>query len=127
MSKILLNVKAGSVAIIPDQWGGKSTIRPHIGNISGSIIGDDNSIVGSFNEITDVIGGAPPKGYEEMNVRDALKKINPGLLIIELPSAENDLGTKKVILNLPDACSCPEGTIKLPSEGMGDLKVRDRY
>jgi hypothetical protein len=68
--------------------------------------------VGSFKGISDVIGGnTKPKGTEkEKNVREALKKKYPGKLLLELPSAAEDLGNVKVTLTVPDNFPCPEGT-----------------
>lgn len=61
-----------------------------------------------FSGVSDVIGGESP--ISGMNVRDALRQLNPVTLIIELPSADRDLGTIPIELIVPDGVSCPEGT-----------------
>jgi hypothetical protein len=65
-----------------------------------------------FNGITDVIGGHKvPKGFPEgSNVRDDLRDLYPGQLLIELPSANPDPGTVPIAITIPDNFSCPQGT-----------------
>jgi RHS repeat-associated protein len=99
-----VTVAAGSAAVIPSQWGGKSSLRGNTGSISGTA-GDT-----SFNGVTDVIGGQSP--IPGTNVRDALQTLNPGDLILELPSASNDLGTVPVTLTIPASLPCPAGTVE---------------
>jgi len=96
-------VTAGSAAVDPAQWGGKKTIRKNGNKIRGKIVGEEEC----FNEITDVIGGKSP--IPGTNVREALKKLNPGLLIIELPSGKKDYGIKDVEITLPDSMPPPSG------------------
>jgi hypothetical protein len=84
-----MNVTAESAAVDPAQWGGRANLRPNLDKISGTLTDFSGKQIGSFSGIRDVIGGKPPKGMEGMNVRDALKKLNPGKLIVELPGAAN--------------------------------------
>ena len=98
-----VSVTADSAAVIPAQFGGKGALRPHIGEISATTNGQP-----LFNGVTDVIGGASP--IPGLNVRDALRELNPNVLIIELPGAERDLGTIPIELTVPDGVNCPEGT-----------------
>jgi RHS repeat-associated protein len=97
-------VSANSAAIIPEQFGGysKSQISPYIKDISG--VCKTTSFVG----ITDIIGGVSP--IKGMNVRDALRQLNPGKFVVELPSAEKDLGSQEIELTVPSDVPCPEGT-----------------
>jgi RHS repeat-associated protein len=104
-----VNVTAESAAVDPAQWGGKDRLRPNRDKISGIFTDSSGKQVGKFSGITDVIGGKPPKGAKG-NVRDELKKLNPGKLIVELPGADKDLGTVHVTLTVPDDMNCPEGT-----------------
>jgi len=97
-------VTAGSAAVIPSQWGGKSQLKPNISEISGVAGGV------SFNGITDVIGGKSP--IPGTNVRDALQSIYPGQLILELPSSPRDLGIVPVTITMPDDTPCPVGTTR---------------
>ena len=101
-------VGARSAGVDPQQWGGKGNLRPNIGNISGTFTDDHGVVLGSFNGITEVIGGKSPT--PGMNVRDALKKRYPGRLLIELPSSKKDLGIVNVTINVPAGVPCPEGT-----------------
>ena len=43
------------------------------------------------------------------NVRDALRQMNPGMLIIELPG-QQDMGHIGVVITVPDGMACPGGT-----------------
>jgi hypothetical protein len=101
-------VTPGSAAVDPAQWGGKGALRPNLDNISGVFTDDSGNQVGEFNGVSDVIGGESP--IPGTNVRDALKQLNPGKLIVELPSAKKDLGTVNATITVPDGCPCPEGT-----------------
>jgi len=96
-------VAAGSAAVIPAQFGGMSGLRPIIGSISATSNG-----VPLFSGVSDVIGGQSP--IRGMGVRDALIQLNPGSLIVELPSASSDMGMIPIQLTLPDGSSCPQGT-----------------
>src|SRR6185437_5930137 len=99
-----VNVAAGSAAVIPSQFaGGKPWLLSNGGAISGSSNG-----VALFSGVTEVIGGTSP--IPGMNVRDALMQMNPGDLILELPSATKDMGVVPITLNLPDGSTCPQGT-----------------
>ncbi|MGH8549080.1 MAG: RHS repeat-associated core domain-containing protein, partial [Methylococcales bacterium] len=101
-----LTVAAGSAAVIPQQFGfaRASGLKPFAGQISGTIGGG----AASFSGVTDVIGGKSP--IPGTPVRDALQQLNPGTLIIELPSGTKDLGTTSIELTVPDALPCPTGT-----------------
>jgi hypothetical protein len=48
-----------------------------------------------------------------MNVRDALKRLNPGALIIELVNGR-DRGVTEIELLIPRALPCPQGTQEVP-------------
>jgi len=102
-----VTVAAGSAAVDPAQWGGKSQVRKYASGISGQIAGG-----WGFSGVTEVIGGHSP--IRGMNVRDALRSIYPGLLILELPSAPRDLGIRNVTLTLPIGQPCPAGTREAP-------------
>ncbi len=99
-----VTVAAGSAAVITSQWGGKGRLRSFLQQIGGTAGGT------SFSGITDVIGGESP--IPGMNVRDALQALNPGLLILELPSLPSDLGVVNVELTVPASISCPAGTVE---------------
>ena len=102
-------VTAQGAAIIPDQWGGKASIRPYIGQIRGTFSGG-----ASFSGIVDVIGGQPPAGFPaDSNVRDDLMQLFPGQLIIELPGAARDYGITNVTLTIPGAVDCPDHTTEV--------------
>jgi hypothetical protein len=45
-----------------------------------------------------------------MNVRDALRQLNPNHFILELVSAARDFGRGIIHLRVPAAIPCPEGT-----------------
>jgi hypothetical protein len=97
-------INSCSAVIIPAQWGGgKGRLRPYLNQVSGEINGKT-----VFNNIADVIGGITP--IKGMEVRDALRKLNPNTLIIELPGGEKDLGTVDIEISLPSEMPCPEGT-----------------
>jgi len=78
-------------------------LRPHLGAISGNLAGGQ-----SFSGITDIVGGESPTPGKD--VRTALQDLNPGKLILELPSLYEDLGTVDVELTVPDDFPCPTGT-----------------
>jgi RHS repeat-associated protein len=95
-----VKVTAGSAAVIPSQWGGKAKLRPYLAQIKGIL--EEGT---SFSGITDVIGSnVVPK------VRERLQRDNPGLLILELISAPEDLTIKRVELTVPANLPCPMGT-----------------
>lgn len=97
-------VTAGGAAVVPTQWGGKRALRPHLDSLSGTFPGKS----ASFHGIDDVVGGRSP--IKGMNVRDALQKLYPGKLIIELPGAPRDYGTIRIRLACPVTRACPAGT-----------------
>ncbi|MGO9443385.1 MAG: RHS repeat-associated core domain-containing protein, partial [Thiobacillaceae bacterium] len=99
-------VAPNSAAVITSQWGGKGALRPYIGSISGSSNG--SSLFGSISEI---IGGESPT--PGLLVGPALMKLNPGDLIIELPSASKDQGIIPIELTIPNAIPCPQGTVEI--------------
>ncbi|HEV2387691.1 MAG TPA: RHS repeat-associated core domain-containing protein [Candidatus Acidoferrales bacterium] len=94
-------VQAGSTAVSPNQWGGKSVLGPVLGEISGVFPGTDQS----FNGISDVIGSNVVP-----NVRDVLQTDNPGQLLLELPTGPDLGGQVPVILTVPASLPCPQGT-----------------
>jgi RHS repeat-associated protein len=97
-------INSCSAAIITSQWcSDKGKLRPFLNQISGKTGVDE-----LFNNIAEVIGGDSP--IDGMNVRDALRKLNPNTLIIELPGGEKDLGTVDIEISLPSEMPCPEGT-----------------
>ena len=93
-----------SVAIDPVQFGGKAKVRPHLEDISGYV---DGQLI--FDNVAEVIGGRSP--IPGINVRDALKRMNPDTLILELPGGKNDLGVVPIVLTVPCTLSCPSGTM----------------
>ena len=96
-------VTAGSAAIDPFQFqGGKAAIRTVRNQISGITAGGQ-----TFIGISDVIGGPVPFGFS--NVRDYLRSLNPGALLIELISG-TDEGTASITLTIPNSMACPSGT-----------------
>jgi RHS repeat-associated protein len=103
-------VQSGTAAVDPAQWGGKSNLRKNRTNISGSFVDSSGASV-SFNGISDVIGGTPPPGYD--NIRDFLKSKYPDSLLIELPSGAKDYGTVNITLEIPDSMNCPQGTTEV--------------
>ncbi len=104
-----VKITTSSVAIDPVQFGGrdvhegKKIVRPHLGDISGYV---DGKLI--FDNVADVIGGKTP--IPGMNVRDALRHLNPDTLILELPGAKEDLGIVPIELSVPCALNCPFGT-----------------
>jgi plasmid stabilization system protein ParE len=97
-------VTAGSAAVIPSQWpGGTSYLRNNGANISGTTANGTPL----FKGVTDVMGGTSPISGE--NVRTAMQQLNPGDLLIELPSG-SDMGVIPVTINTPDGEGCPAGT-----------------
>ena len=95
-------VGAGTAAIDPAQWGGNPAIRPYIGDIRGRRTDNGAPL---WDGVSEVIGGAPPSGCTG-NVRDCLRQLNPGSVIIELPSG-TDLGTLGVTVTMPIQAACP--------------------
>jgi len=93
----------------PVQFGGKDVhegkdiVWPHLGDISGYV---DGELI--FDNVADVIGGKTP--IPGMNVRDALRHLNPDTLILELPAGKEDLGVVPIRLSLPCTLNCPSGT-----------------
>jgi RHS repeat-associated protein len=100
-------VQVGSAAADPTQWGGHSTLARNASQISGVITDSSGKQTGSFSGISDVIGGKSP--IEGMGVRDALKQLNPGNLIVELVTGK-DQGVQTITLTVPCNQPCPEGT-----------------
>lgn len=98
-----VTVAAGSAAVIASQFGGKGNLRSYGAQISGSTNGTT-----LFTGVTDIIGGT--SSIAGLDVQAALEQMNPGDLIIELPSAAQDLGVVPITLTLPDGSSCPSGT-----------------
>jgi hypothetical protein len=98
-----VNVAAGTAAVVTSQWGGKGNLRPNIGNISATSNGQP-----LFNGITDIVGGTSP--ILGMTAGNALMQLNPGTLIIELPSGQQDLGVVPIELTIPAGLQCPIGT-----------------
>jgi len=96
-------INGTSAAVIPNQWGGRPTLRNNHDNISATT--STGTVL--FDNTADVIGGQSPD--PSMNVRDWLTKNNPGNLIIELPGGQ-DLGTIPITVTVPDDMSCPSGT-----------------
>jgi len=88
------------------------TGAPLEGALPGLIFPDVNSGANgpqqSFNGITDVNGGRSP--IAGMNVRNALARLNPRTLILELVNGQ-DQGVTTVILTLPTGQPCPTGTV----------------
>jgi hypothetical protein len=119
-------VAPNSAAATPPQWGfttgagfsnlpvSGTTGAPIRAPLANFIFGDVNPTAGgqqqTFNNVTDVNGGASP--IAGMNVRDALMHLYPGDLIIELVNG-TDQGVTTIILTLPKATPCPAGTIDL--------------
>ena len=117
-------VAPNSAAATPKQWGfatgagfsdlpvSGTTGAPIQGPLGDFFFGDVNSgLKGApqtFKRITDANGGKSP--IAGMNVRDALMKLYPGNLIIELVNGK-DQGVTTVILTLPQGIPCPSGTM----------------
>jgi hypothetical protein len=98
-----VNVAAGTAAVVTGQWGGKGALRPNIGSINGSSMGQQ-----LFNGITDVVGGTSP--IPGVPVGQALEQLYPGTLIIELPSGQ-DMGIVPIEITVPADFPCPDGTL----------------
>ena len=105
-------VAADSAAAMPQQFGVNTgvALSPYSGHIYG-IVARGRA---TFNQVTDVIGGPPINGE---NRRDRLQRLNPDTLIIELPSVPRDMGTTSVLIVVPNALSCPTGTVELAGPG----------
>jgi RHS repeat-associated protein len=104
-------VTSGSAAIIPSQWGkSKEDLRPYIGKICGESEGFP-----IFDEVTDIVGNkkVPRNPCGAKNVRDAMRCLFPGDLIVEVPGSK-DYGRIKIDLVIPKELSCPEGTSEAP-------------
>jgi RHS repeat-associated protein len=102
-----IDVAADTAAVITSQWGGKGTLRPYIGQVSGTYNGQT-----LFNGITDIVGGLSP--IPGMTAANALMKLYPGDLIIELPSGQKDLGVIDIEITIPAKLKCPSGTTEVP-------------
>lgn len=98
-----VDVAAGTAAVVPSQWGGKGNLRPYIGSISGSSMGQP-----LFNGITDVVGGTSP--MPGVPAGQALMQIYPATVIIESPSGQ-DQGIIPITLTNPAGLPCPDGTL----------------
>ncbi len=95
-------VQAGSAAVVPSEFGVGSGagLAPYALQISGYFPG----MGVSFQGATDVIGGPPPMGFN--NIRYYLEFINPGQVIIELPTGPEP-GRVPAIINVPAGSPCP--------------------
>ncbi len=99
-------IASDSAAVIPSQFGlTKGQLTPYLNQITGST---SNGL--SINGIADVIGGKSP--IPGVPVRDALQQLFPGILILELPGANEDPGIVNVTLTIPDALKCPVGLME---------------
>jgi hypothetical protein len=90
-----------------------TTGAPLEGPVVGLIFNDvssgaANGLQQSFSGITDVNGGKSP--IAGMNVRDAMAKLFPQTLLLELVNGQ-DQGVTSVILTLPIGQPCPTGTV----------------
>ena len=73
-------VNSNSVAIDPQQWGGKENVRPYLNEIE---IRDAGGEVLSTN-VAEVIGSSNvPEGYD--NIREYLRDVYPSVLLLEFP------------------------------------------
>lgn len=111
-------IAADSAVTAPEQFGTTTAgLRRHAPQISGTVeIGQGRTF--SFSNVADVIGGQSP--IPGVGVRDALRTLNPGKFIIELPDLPNPLpgrrrrggdpGIQKIKLTIPSSLECPEGT-----------------
>jgi RHS repeat-associated protein len=99
-------VQRNTGAIAPEQFGYPNGPAMQSAGIDpGQITG----AAGPYNfTVGDVIGGRSP--IPGMNVRAALRALNPGLFILELPGLSHDPGILPLLLWLPDGVPCPEGT-----------------
>jgi hypothetical protein len=94
-----------SAAFIPSQFGlDKPALRMNGPSISGTLNGQP-----LFSGLTDVVDNkySPVPG---MTPQEALQYLNPGSLILELPSASQDMGTRQVSIRMPRGLLCPTGT-----------------
>lgn len=103
-------IEKDDAAVDPKQWtdGSKAGLRIHRKGITGTFTDSTGATVGSFDGIGDIIGGEKDPVTGE-NPRDKLKRLNPGVLIIELVGGE-DLETVTATITVPDGCPCPKGT-----------------
>lgn len=90
-------VTTGSAAVDPLQWGGKGILRQYGSQVSGQTASGQ-----SFQGLTDVIGS-----QEVSNVRDRLKDLNPGAILLELVNGKDE-GVTTVTLRLPKGMQCPQ-------------------
>lgn len=88
-------INSSSMAIIPDQWGGKSNVKNHLNDVSATVGGKTIA-----NNIGDVVG---PK-----SARTKLPERYPNTVIIELPGGA-DQGVQPVEIRVPGDMNCPVG------------------
>jgi hypothetical protein len=95
-----VKVQAGSAAVVPSEFGVPSgaQLGPYASQVSGYFPGTGVT----FQGVTDVIGGTYHPNFG--NVRAYLEFMNPGQVIIELPTGP-DLGP-----NVPAVITVPAGT-----------------
>ena len=95
-------VRPGTVAISPEQWGGKAAVRPFISRIRGR-----SSLV-QFNGITATIGSKVVP-----LVREKLQNDSPGMLIIELMSLKRvPKYIQLMTICVPKEMPCPDLSVE---------------
>jgi RHS repeat-associated protein len=99
-----VTITNNSVAVAPEQWGGRPALAPYINQVSGGVSGRNPYFQNSFSGITDVIGSNVVP-----HVRQFLMARYPGQLLLEFPGGI-DLGARTVTLSVPQALGCPQGT-----------------
>jgi RHS repeat-associated protein len=103
----LTKVTAGSVAVIPSQWGGITPLSLFSDQIAGLIAVPRLHGLVAFNGVTDTIGSTVVP-----NVQERLQGRFPADLILELNSLpkEDDPWVTLAIVSVPDPMACPAGT-----------------
>lgn len=104
-------VQPNTAAIIPYQFdqSRKAALAPYVKRISGQLTSRDGKRSSWFRGITDVIDGTSP--IPGVPVRDALQRLSPGQLIIEVPGGQDVGKAAPVVLrNYPSGLRCPAGT-----------------
>ncbi len=99
-----LTISKMTAAIIPSQWGGTSSIRPHVQDISGVNL-NGSPVIPLFNDAVEIVG--PTSVYEILSSKF------PGALVIELPGADKDQGLLPIAISIPSGLPCPKGTSAL--------------